>query len=118
NPTNLGQPTKWLKFLEDITANVVELQAYFRRLAGYILTGLSREHAFFLLYGLGANGKSVFVNILASILGDYAVNAPINTFLESGTDRHPTDLAALRGARLVTSIEVEQGRRWAESKIK
>jgi len=33
-------------------------------------------------------------------------------------DRHPTDLAKLQGARLVTAVETEEGRRWAESKIK
>ena len=42
----------------------------------------------------------------------------MDTFMETKSDRHPTDLAGLRGARLVTSIEVEKGRRWAEAKIK
>ena len=45
------------------------------------------------LYGTGANGKSVFVNTLATILGDYATNAPMDTFMETRTDRHPTDMA-------------------------
>jgi putative DNA primase/helicase len=60
----------------------------------------------------------VFVNTLAAILGDYATNAAMDTFMESRSDRHPTDLANLMGARLVTAIEVEKGRRWAESRIK
>ena len=72
----------------------------------------------FFLYGTGANGKSVFVNTLATILGDYAANAPMDTFMETRTDRHPTDMAGLRGARFVAAIETEQGRRWAESKVK
>jgi hypothetical protein len=50
--------------------------------------------------------------------GDYHRAAPIETFTASNHDRHPTDLAALRGARLVTSVETEEGRRWAESRIK
>ena len=37
---------------------------------------------------------------------------------QSNHDRHPTDLAGLRGARLVTAVETEEGRRWAESRIK
>ena len=57
----------------------------------------------------GANGKSVFVNTLATILGDYATNAPMDTFMETRTDRHPTDMAGLRGARFVAAIETEQG---------
>jgi putative DNA primase/helicase len=89
------------------------LQAYLQRMVGYALTGSTQEHALFFLYGTGANGKSVFVNTLATILGDYATNAPMDTFMETRTDRHPTDMAGLRGARFVAAIETEQGRRWA-----
>jgi putative DNA primase/helicase len=42
----------------------------------------------------------------------------MDTFTASRDDRHPTDLAGLRGARLVTSQETEEGRHWAEAKIK
>ena len=93
-------------------------RVYLQRMAGYALTGSTQEHALFFLYGTGANGKSVFVNTLATILGDYAANAPMDTFMETRTDRHPTDMAGLRGARFVAAIETEQGRRWAESKVK
>ena len=51
-------------------------------------------------------------------MGDYHRAAPIETFTASTNERHPTDLAGLRGARLVTAVETEEGRRWAESKIK
>lgn len=87
-------------------------------MCGYMLTGITREHALFFALGTGANGKSVFVNTIAGILADYATMAPIETFTASQSDRHPTDLAALRGARLVTATETEEGRRWAEAKIK
>jgi len=108
----------WLQFLDEVTGGDKELQAYLQRMVGYALTGSTREHALFFLYGTGANGKSVFVNTLATILGDYATNAPMDTFMETRTDRHPTDMAGLRGARFVAAIETEQGRRWAESKVK
>jgi putative DNA primase/helicase len=42
----------------------------------------------------------------------------METFMDNRTERHPTDLAGLRGARLVTATETEQGRRWNESRIK
>jgi putative DNA primase/helicase len=111
-------PERWLAFLNDVTDGDKDLQGYLARMAGYMLTGITSEHALFFLYGTGANGKSVFVNTLAAVLGDYATNAPIDTFMETKTDHHPTDVAGLRGARLVTAIEVEKGRRWAEAKIK
>jgi putative DNA primase/helicase len=69
-------------------------------------------------FGTGANGKSVLINTISGILGDYHRTAAIETFTASKVDRHPTDLAGLRGARLVTAIETEEGRRWDEAKIK
>jgi P4 family phage/plasmid primase-like protien len=106
------------KFLNEITRGDAELQAFLRRVAGYALTGIIREHAVFFAYGTGGNGKGVFLNTLSLVFGDYAVVAPMTTFLASHTEQHPTDLAGLRGARLVTAQETEEGRRWAESKIK
>ncbi len=116
--TPAGDCPTWRQFLNEVTGGDQALQAYLARMAGYTLTGSTREHALFFLYGTGANGKSVFVNTLATILGDYATNAPMDTFMETRTDRHPTDMASLRGARFVSAIETEQGRRWAESKVK
>ncbi|WP_291988461.1 phage/plasmid primase, P4 family [Candidatus Accumulibacter sp. ACC007] len=116
--TPKGACPRWLAFLSDITRGDADLMAYLQRVIGYCLTGVTSAHALFFLYGTGANGKSVFVNVITTILGDYAANAPMDTFMEARTDRHPTDLAGLRGARFVSSIETEQGRRWNESKVK
>jgi putative DNA primase/helicase len=116
--TPKGESPEWSKFLENVTGGDKELQLYLQRVVGYCLTGDISTHALFFLYGTGANGKSVFVNVISTILGDYAANAPMDTFMETRTDRHPTDLAGLRGARFVSATETEQGRRWNESKIK
>ena len=113
-----GDCPTWRQFIDEVTGGDKELQSYLQRMVGYALTGSTQEHALFFLYGTGANGKSVFVNTLATILGDYATNAPMDTFMETRTDRHPTDMAGLRGARFVAAIETEQGKRWAESKLK
>ena len=85
---------------------------------GYCLTGDTTEHALFFCYGTGANGKGVTINTVASILKDYGQTASVETFTASRNDRHLTELAVLRGARLVTVSETEEGRRWAESRIK
>ena len=108
----------WLAFLQQVTGSDAAQMHYLQKVFGYCLTGSTQEHALFFLYGTGANGKSVFVNVLTTILGDYAANAPMDTFMESRNDRHPTDLAGLRGARFVAATETEQGRRWNESKVK
>src|SRR5262249_51607079 len=103
----------WLAFLETATGGDQELIAFLKRVTGYALTGLIREHALFFLYGTGANGKSTFLNVLTGCVGDYHRTAAIETFTASAADRHPTDLAGLRGARAVTAVETEEGRRWA-----
>jgi putative DNA primase/helicase len=108
----------WLGFLSRITGGNTELVSYLQRMAGYALTGSTREHALFFLYGTGGNGKTKFLNAITEAAGDYAKTAPIETFTATNHDRHPTDLAGLRGARLVTAVETEEGRRWAESRIK
>src|SRR5262245_3145121 len=108
----------WHAFLDRITGGDKALQEYLQRVCGYALTGLTREHALFFLYGTGANGKGTFINTTAGILDDYHRTAPIETFTVAYLDRHPTDLAGLRGARLVTATETEEGRHWAEAKIK
>jgi putative DNA primase/helicase len=113
-----GSCPLWHKFLVEITAGDGKLEAFLQRIAGYSLTGSIRDHALFFAHGTGGNGKGVFLNTLTAIMADYAAVAPIETFIASNSERHPTDLASLRGARLVTAQETEQGRRWAESKIK
>lgn len=113
-----GACETFLQCLARSMAGDADLISFLQRLFGYALTGSTREHALAFFYGLGANGKSLIVSTVAGIIGDYHRAAPIETFTASITDRHPTDLAGLRGARLVTSIETEEGRRWAESRIK
>jgi putative DNA primase/helicase len=113
-----GECPRWLAFLSRVTNDNRELQGYMQRMVGYAMTGVTREHALFFLYGTGANGKSVFLNAISGLMGEYAKTAPIETFIDSKNERHPTDLAGLQGARLITAVETEDGRRWAESKLK
>lgn len=116
-PSDATCPT-WLAFLDRVTASDKDLQGYLQRLCGYALVGEVIEHMLAFFYGLGANGKSTFVNTVAGIMGSYAQTAPMDTFTETAGSQHPTDLAMLRGARLVTATETEDGRRWAAAKIK
>ena len=108
----------WIQFLEDATGADGDLMRFLQQWAGINLTGDTREHAMCFIHGDGGNGKTVFVNTLAGILADYAQTADMGTFVASYHDRHPADLAALRGARMVTASETEAGRRWNETRIK
>jgi putative DNA primase/helicase len=93
--TPRGECPVWQDFLATVTRDDIKLQNYLKRILGYCLSGITSEHALFFLYGTGANGKSVFVNTVAAILGDYATVAPMDMFMAATGER-----------------------RWAESKLK
>lgn len=113
-----GECPLWMKFLDEVTEGDAELIAFLQRVIGYCLTGSVREHALFFLYGTGRNGKGVFLNTISDLLGDYAAIASMEVLTETKGDRHPTELAAMQGKRLVVAQEVDEGRNWAEAKIK
>jgi len=63
---------RWELFLNQIMDGNKDLIAFLQRATGYTLTGLTVEQVLIFLIGLGANGKSVFQQVLQSLLGDYA----------------------------------------------
>jgi P4 family phage/plasmid primase-like protien len=113
-----GDCPLWKAFLHRIMGGDEALIGYLQRVLGYCLTGDTSEQALFFAHGVGQNGKTVLMSSVAGIMGDYCQATPIETFTESKSDRHPTELARMRGARLVTATETEAGRYWAESRLK
>lgn len=113
-----GDAPMWFKFLRETTGNDRALIRYLQVLCGYALSGSTQEQTFSFVWGPGGNGKSVFLDTVAGAMGDYAVTAPMDTFASMTGDRHPTDIAGLVGARLVTAEETQAGRRWDEAKLK
>ena len=109
---------QWEKFLDRIMGGNKDLIGFLQRAAGYSLTGHTGERALFLCHGRGANGKSTFLNTLLAILGDYGISVESNTFCVSRGEKIRNDLAALKGARLVTATEAGKGKRLDESIIK
>jgi putative DNA primase/helicase len=89
-----------------------------QKAVGYSLTGECGEQCLFLLHGHGANGKSTFLTTLMTLMNDYARQMPMEALLARQDNSIPNDLAALRGARFVSAVEADQGRRLNESKIK
>jgi putative DNA primase/helicase len=117
-PAGSADCPRWLQFLHEAAGGDQDLINFLRQFAGYSLTGDTKEHALIFAYGGGGNGKTVFLNTIAGIMGDYATASAMDTFVASSSDRHPTDLAMLRGASLVYASETEEGRQWAEARIK
>lgn len=113
-----GDCPHWRQFLTDVTQGDEDLVDFIQVWCGYLLTGLTKEHVLLFIHGPGGNGKSVFLNVIARVLGDYHATAAIDTFTKSRGDRHPTDMAMLCGARSVAVSETEVGSEWSEAKIK
>jgi len=97
---------RWLQFIDEITGGDPELSTYLQRCVGYWLTGLTGEQCFFILFGVGSNGKSVLIRVIQTSMGDYAMSTPPETFMAK---RNPgaasPDLARLRAIRLVVAAE-------------
>ena len=109
---------KWRKFLNEILPDK-DVVRHLQKYLGISLTGDMTAEAMFILYGEGANGKSILLEILAYLMGDYLNNAPAHTFLNSSRNEAiRNDLAMLRSSRLVTVSETNKGSLLDESVIK
>ncbi|MDY6986956.1 MAG: phage/plasmid primase, P4 family [Thermodesulfobacteriota bacterium] len=113
-----GTRPMWGDFLTRIMGGNQELISFLQRAIGYCLTGLTTEQALFFLFGTGANGKSTFLEILRCLLGDYAQQTDFETFLVQKYATIRNDLAKLKGARMVSAVEVDSGKRLAEVLVK
>lgn len=110
----------WLKFLEDIFAGDKDLIRYVQKAVGYSLSGSTAEQCMFFLLGSGRNGKSTFIEVIRDIFGDYASNIQPESIMvrRSGGSAINSDIARLKGARLVTCSEPNEGARLNEGLIK
>lgn len=110
---------RWERFLVRVTGQDDELLAFLQRTAGYTMTGATDEEILPFLHGPGATGKTTTVEAIKAVLGDYASTADFESFLARRGDAGiRNDIARLAGARMVVSVEVEDGKRLAEGLIK
>jgi len=111
---------RWLKFLNEVFEGDQETITSVQLLLGYTLSGKSTEEILIICFGFGSNGKSVFSNIVHTIIADYAVTAPpsLLTARKAGDTGPRNDLAALAGSRYVSINEMQAGDRLDEQIVK
>jgi len=109
----------WEAFLQRVMGGDADLIGFLQRIAGYSLTGDTSEQVLFLLYGSGANGKSTFLETLRAMIGEeYALQLRPEALMIRKGETVPNDIARLKGARLVSARETEEGKRMAEALVK
>ncbi|MFB7823831.1 phage/plasmid primase, P4 family [Streptomyces hydrogenans] len=114
-----AEAPRWDRFLMEIFPNHPELPAFMRRLVGYGITGSTAEQCFVFMHGGGANGKSAFLDALLHVLRGITKSTEFSTFEQrTAVGQASPELAALRGARLVTASETEKYSRLAEALVK
>ena len=109
---------RWELFLEQVMLGDRYTALYLQRAIGYSLTGTTEEQCLFFCYGGGSNGKSTFLNVVKSVLGEYACAAPRDLLMVQKAPKHETEYARLLGKRLATGAEVGDGQRFDEAKVK
>jgi P4 family phage/plasmid primase-like protien len=109
---------RWRKFIGEVCLQKPELMDYMQRVCGYLLTAYTREHCLFFMHGGGRNGKSVLVEAMMKVMGDYAGAAEPEMLMTRKHQAIPVDVAALRGRRAVFLNETNQGQRFDEAKLK
>jgi P4 family phage/plasmid primase-like protien len=118
-PAPPGSPAPiWQAFLERIFRHDLELVPFIQRATGYSLLGEIRDYVVLFCWGQGGNGKGVLLNTVSHVLGEYAAVGAQDLLLATSSDRHPCDMAMLRGARMVTCQELGPNRAWDEPKLK
>ena len=113
----------WIRFVLQCCNMDMKLYYYVQKAAGYsILTGDISEQKVFCLLGEGRNGKSLFINTLAEIAGDYAckIEASVlctNRFGDKDSDTSK-ELYRIKGSRFVYSNEFGRNSTLNENFIK
>ncbi|MGM9380308.1 phage/plasmid primase, P4 family [Streptomyces antibioticus] len=108
---------RWNAFLTDTFGGDLDMIGFVQRLAGYSASADTGTHVFPFLHGAGQNGKSVLMDVLRHLLGDYAGPAPAG-FLMAGKQEHSEEIARLQGLRMVVASEIDPSARFDEAKLK
>jgi putative DNA primase/helicase len=117
-PALVATCPRWKKFVFEICKGDPAAQVFLQQWFGYCLTGDTSEQIFLFLYGPGGNGKSVLVDTMAWVLGDYFRKPVADLYFKKTGTRHAQEIAMLAGARMVSISEVPSGAAWDESRLK
>lgn len=99
----------WDAFLARVLPDS-DIRRYVQLMAGASAVGHNADELVHVLHGGGGNGKTKFAETIRAALGDYAATAAAELFIARpfGPSAQP-ELVRLRGVRLLTASETEEG---------
>lgn len=112
---------RWRRFLEEVYPSSPELQAYMRRVLGYAITGHTKERKFWILIGVGSNGKDTMLGAIEACLGPYVVRVEGELFLDGvkrNADGPSPETAKLKGVRVAICSELPPGKQLSQTRLK
>lgn len=110
----------WDRFVLQIADDDPTLARFLRTIVGYSLFGHANEQTLFVLIGSGANGKSLFLNTISALLGEYALpiqNSLLRSSASNANSASPA-LAKIEGRRMLACSEMPKGRAFDEAFVK
>ena len=112
----------WEAFVREIVGEDDEVAAFIQRIFGYAITGLSCEPLFVVLAGEGRNGKTVMMETLGRVCGDYMAPIGAELLLDQGqardVDKPSPTIMSLNGLRIAYAAETDDNRRFSVSRVK
>lgn len=114
---NAKCPT-WEEFIDHMTQGDAVLAWFLQKAAGYSATGITKEQMLFVIEGPGENGKSLFLDTLQDILGDYADNVDARMFMRKRQENQLNSVTQLFGKRFINISEINEGEHLDEARVK
>lgn len=108
----------WSKFVSEVMGGDADAVSWLQRFLGSCLPGSHPDQIILMCVGGGSNGKTTLFEAIEAALGGYADAAAPGLLVTSKEARHPTEVADLRGKRLVVTSETGERNTLAEDKVK
>lgn len=123
DPIDKHRDSKQISEINDFMAKIMpdkDLREYLWQHLASILIGVAKVQTFNMYTGDGQNGKSVLINLMEKVLGEYKGDAPLSIITQKrvGNGGVSPELAALRGCRYVVMAEPSKGDRINEGPMK
>jgi putative DNA primase/helicase len=109
--------TRFRQFLKEVTQDDTDKERFLQLALGSTLSGAIENHHLLFFIGQGRNGKNTLGDNVMEAMGSYARKIPNNVLMKGKSERHPVEVADLKGSRLAVASETDQGSYWDEPRI-